>query len=385
MMMNTTLVTACFDLRKFHTNSRNENETMKGLEILLKVPVYLIIHTDKVYIDRIKHLRSEYGFDAMTVYIEEEYNDLWCAKYTSIVKRNREKYWPTRDSRTCTESHLVCCNKFDFVQDAIRRNPFKTERFGWIDGSLFIGKPSTIKICENYETNMIPYVLHQIQDLKFHIQILNVTDKKYLQKENKREFYEQYRWIVCGSFFVCGAEVGMRILNRLKEIMINTTLDGFGHGEEMFYLEVLEEFPDDIVKSYGDYNQILNNFQYPTKNIWYILEVIIKGYFHHGYFQECMQCCESVLYSYDNYLIPMDYDMYMKTISMYYLSLMKLISMTDTQLAAIFKIDVGNKDATGKLQKSLQKKEAQVTQKISNFCEIDSNAKLVWETLLESL
>jgi Bacterial protein of unknown function (HtrL_YibB) len=361
---STTLVTACFDMRKYNPHARNVDETMKGLVILLKAPVNLIIHTDKTYIDHIKRLRKEYGFDAMTIYVEEEFEDLWCAKYLKIVNTNRDKYWPTKDLRTCAESHLLCCNKFVFVQDAIIKNPFQSERFGWIDGSLYVANSNAIKICENYTSNMIPYVLSQIQDQKFHIQILNVNDKKYLNKENKREFYEQYRWVVCGSFFVCGAEIGMKILERLKGIMISSTLDGYGHAEEMFFLEALEEFPDDIVRSYGDYNQILNNFIHPTKNIWYIVEVIIKAYHNFGYYKECIACCECVLYSYDNFLIEMDYNLYMRTMCFYYMSVIKLNENNDN--------------------KELRELESRITQRISRFCELDSNAKLVWQDILET-
>ena len=35
---------------------------------------------------------------------------------------------------------------------------------------------------------------------------------------------------------------------------------GYGHGEEMLYLEILDEFYDDIERSYGDYGQIINNY-----------------------------------------------------------------------------------------------------------------------------
>lgn len=364
-LINTTLVTACFDMTPYNSNARSVQETIQGLEIVLKIPTYLIIHTDSTYIEHIKRMRKEYGFDALTLYIEDTYDQLWAAKYTNIVNKNREKFWPTRDNRTCTQSHLLCCNKFDFVQEAIKTNPFQTDRFGWIDGSLYIGKSDTIKICENYATHMVPYVLSQIQDQKFHIQILNVNDKKYLLKENKHEFYEQYRWVVCGSFFVCGAEIGMKILDRLKQIMVTSTLDGFGHAEEMFFLEVLEEFPDDIVRSYGDYNQILNNFIHPTKHIWYIVEYIAKGYHQLGYYQECMDCCDSLLYSYDNFLLPMDYTLYMRILSLYYMSIVKMNDAND------------NKD--------LGKKESQITQKISKFCEVDSNAKFVWDNMLETL
>ena len=240
------------------------------------------------------------------------------------VKRNRASYWPTADERTCAESHLLCCNKFDFVQQAIEQNPFQTAKFGWIDSNVSIHSTPDesgamdIKIAEKYTTNMMPYVLSQITDDKFHIQVMNVNDKRFLLPEHKREYYQHYRWVVCGGFFVCGPVVGSKILQRLKDVVRDTTLAGYGHGEEMCFLEILEEFPDDVVKSYGDYRQILNNFVLPTRNIGYIVDYIIEGYFYYQYYRECMECCRAVLASFDQFLVPMDYVLYMRTLRIYH-------------------------------------------------------------------
>lgn len=312
MIPNCTLVTACFDLRKYNSGSRTIEETIQGMIPLLKSSVYLIIHSDSTFMSIIKETREKYGFTQITRYIEETYDDLWCSKYTSKVKANRELYWPSRDERTCAENHLLTCNKFDFVLNAINSNPFNTGRFGWVDMDLYIENNNNIKICENYTNNMIPYVLHNIQDDKFHIQILNVNDKKFKLMENKREYYDRYRWVVCGCFFVCGIDIGKKILNRLKKVVEITTILGYGHGEEPIYLDVLDEFYGDIARSYGDYGQILNNFKYPTRNLYYIFEQTAKGYFEYGYYTECIECCEKMLYSFDNHLIEMDNELYIQ-------------------------------------------------------------------------
>ena len=87
-------------------------------------------------------------------------------------------------------------------------NPFNTSKFGWIDSNL---KPNCAKICENYEKNMLLKILSNSRSDKFHLQILNVCDKKYKEKGHKKEMYQQYRWIVCGCLFVTGIEVGKKI------------------------------------------------------------------------------------------------------------------------------------------------------------------------------
>ena len=357
LIPSVTLVTSCFDMRKYHSHGRNMNDTIAGLDVLLRIPVYLIVHCDALYLPLIQEKRKQFGFHAMTQYIEETFEDLWVAPYLEKVKQNRVSYWPTKDHRTCAESHLLCCNKFDFVQQAIQTNPFQTDLFGWIDAHLSVSDSmNDIKIAEQYTTNMVPRVLSQIRDDKFHIQVLNVNHKKYLLPENKREYYEQYRWVVCGSFFVCGPTVGMKILQRLKEVMQITTDAGYGHAEEMFFLEILEEFPDDIVKSYGDYRQILNNFLLPTRGLEYIVDTIILGYFRRLHYRECIDVCQKLLRSFEQHLIPMNYPLYMKTVLYCRLCFFHLPTCSVL--------------------------ETTMTQQISQWCEQDSNAKVIWEQTL---
>jgi hypothetical protein len=137
--------------------------------------------------------------------------------------------------------------------------------------------------------------LKDIQDEKFHIQVLNVTEKKYKDPVNKREYYEKYRWVACGGFYVCGAEVGKRILARVKELFVEATNMGFGHGEEMLYLEILDEFDEDIVRSYGDYAQLWNNFKWPTHDPHYIYWAIFVRYRDYGYDKEMFYLCDVVI------------------------------------------------------------------------------------------
>jgi len=283
---------------------------------LLQTPCYLIIFTDTECFEKIKEIRDSFFLQNLTHYVISEFTDLECYKYNDIVKKNREKYYPTKDERTCSESHLLCCNKFNFLLETIRLNPFNTSKFGWIDSNL---RENFLKICTNYENNMLLQALHKASH-KFHIQILNVCDKKYINPENKREMYEQYRWIVCGCLFITGPDIGVKICNRLNDIMIKTTIEGYGHGEEMFFLEILDEFYDDIEQSFGDYNTLLNNFIHPTKGVDYILNYIIKNYNNLGYYKESYDCCKKVLHQIENYNVSIDYNVYFQILFNYYLA-----------------------------------------------------------------
>lgn len=301
-----TLVTACYDLNRYSKKCRTTEECLTLIDPLLQIPVFLVVYGSKKTIPSIQMQRQIYNLDKYTKYIQIELEDLWAYQFLPKVKENRATFWPTRDERTCAESHIICCNKFDFVQETISINPFNTTHFGWIDAYLGDGK-NGLRICENYDKMVVPRILHNLSKTnQFHIQVLNCNDKKFKEPEHKREFYERYRWVICGGFFVTEPTIGTKILSRLKEIFVETTNQGFGHGEEMFYLEILDEFYDEIHRSYGDYGQILNNFLSPTKNIEYVYHTVIQNFKNAGYQKEYEDACKALQYSVDNYLIPWD-------------------------------------------------------------------------------
>ena len=314
---NCTLSTACFDLSPYYSGSRKLDITIQNMAELLATPCYLVIYADSVCMPLIKEKRNSYGLHNITKYVDIELNELNKYEYISVVKSNREKYYPTKDERACAEGHIVQISKVDFVLKTMETNPFQTTKFGWIDANL--GPSRMSKICENYENNMLLYILNNITD-KFHIQILNVCDKKYKESTNKHRMYDKYRWIACGCLFTMSEEIGKKIIARLNEISIQAIVDGYGHGEESTFLEILDEFYDDIERSYGDYYNILNNFIRPTKGLRYIYKSIIKRYEKKGYHRESYDCCKIILKEFDEYNLKMDYDMYFSILYAYYVA-----------------------------------------------------------------
>ena len=314
---NCTLVTACFDLSKYHRGARSVEKSLEGLRILLKQPIYLVIFGNQHIIDRIQEERILYGYDKLTRYKVCEYEDIWSSQFTQKVKRNRRSYWPTEDERTCAESHLLVCNKFDFVLEVIDENPFQTARFGWIDSNLKTDEENNNKICTDYSMNKLTYVLDNTKTDKFHLQVMGCVDKKYKEKVHKPEYYLEYRWIVCGCLFICGADVGKKILTRLKQVFVETTIAGYGHGEEMFYLEVLDEFRDDIERAYGDYQHILNNFIHITKDLYYVYHAVLAPSFDMMYLDDVVDCGEKILHAIENHHLEIhgsiDYGLYIST------------------------------------------------------------------------
>jgi hypothetical protein len=249
MIPDCTVIT-CF-YKKNIDSSISQDIHLKKIELLLKLPVYLVFFTENEFVEIFKLKRKEYGFSDITLIIER--------KFEGLLKQNKIN----------SESHILSCSKFDFVLNTINFNPFNTKKFSWLDSF----------ICEKYSHEKILNILNYNNSEKFYIQIPDVIDKKFKLIENKKEYYSSYKNVVCGDFFTCGAEIGIKILNSLNNNFIKTTNLGFGSGDEMLYLEVLDEFYNDIEKSYININ--INN--------------IVKKYLDFHYHKECYDCCKQIL------------------------------------------------------------------------------------------
>lgn len=315
-----TLTTGCFLLQKYHAGSRSLADTLQGMEALLAVPCYLVIYCNQPLYDHIVERRRSHHLESITRVVLMEVEDLWAYQFADKIRANREVYWPTRDARISVESTVVVFNKFAFVLRTMQENYFKSSRFGWIDGSL---GPNGSKICRDGQfSRRLLYVLDHITD-KFHLQILNIEDKKYIQPEHKREYYSQARWVAVGCLFTCSERIGRPILQRLQEVIRDTVQQGFGHHDEYVLLELQEEFPQDIQRGYGDYQDTLVNFTHPTENLVYVYWQIVMKYYHFGYHKECDDVCKAIIESFDEGLPEPNMDLYVRIWSMRYLSMMR--------------------------------------------------------------
>ena len=313
-----TLISSCFCTNKTNNHALSIEKINEQSDSLMSMPCYLVVFCDKTVISLLKKKRESYGFLSITLFIETELSDMWTYKYRDQVIENREKYFPTRDHRACELSHLINCNKADFILQTMNLNPFQTGKFGWID--CFLGTNAR-KLCENYTTDILLHVLNNITD-KYHINVLNVCDKSFKLKPLKFMYYQNYRYIMCGCFYTCSDKIGRPILNRLKDIFVQTTNAGYGHGDEMLYLEILDEFKNDITRSYGDYGQILNNFIIPKNNYGYIYSHILYKYVYQWYFDEAYDCAKVLVRAIETNTTDTDCERYMKILLDYYVSIL---------------------------------------------------------------
>jgi hypothetical protein len=299
-----TLVTANFF---FNNATRSVEQCLENMKVLLEVPCYLIIYCNEPLFNIIQNYRNSKGLGPLTRYHVTTIEQCKTYEYAEKIKKNREAYWPTRDARAGLESHLVTSNKVHFVMNTMDEDPFKTTYFGWVDANL---GPGGSKVSTKYNPTQFLHTLSNLQD-KFCLHVLNVQDKRFKLDENKREFYQQYRWVVGGCLYTLPKRL-RHILEAVYKSFERCTELGYGHAEEMFYLEILDEFYDDIHRSYGDYRHILHNFIRPTEGISYIYDYILCRYLGFEYWREAYDCASEVVKSYETFQMDMDYFMYFR-------------------------------------------------------------------------
>ena len=334
LISDATIVSACFYLKDYYPEksqlfARNVSEMVnENGEFLLEKLCYMTIFCDNHTYPEIFKIRNEkYNLGKFTKYYVMNFEDIWTYQWKDKVIENREKHWPTRDTRAEWPSHLITCNKADFILTAINENFFNTSNFVWCDFNIkkifndqrvkeYYDKKYSLKERDTIFLNILSNI-----PKKFHVQIINVIDKKYLLNQNKLEFYNHYRYKIAGTLFsLSNIPDNIKILEELKQNFINMVELGFGHGEEMLFYDVYYKNFNNFERSYGDYSEVIYNFCYPTENLNYVLNSIVKNYLNLKYYEECLEACEKVLYSFYNKKIEMNWNLFLNFLFYKYVS-----------------------------------------------------------------
>lgn len=342
MLANSTIITSCFHLEKYYEEDKKKfSRTIKEMiyengDFLLSTPAYMTIFCDEFTYQEIFKLRNEeYQLGHLTKYYVMKFEDIWTYQYKDKVIQNREKIATLSGdlNRKNWSTHLLICNKFDFLQKILNENPFNTENFIWSDFNINKIFKDDLRTLSNEEyqyfnkTAKLNFlkILHNIPE-KFHINFMGVNDKKFLKDENLNEFYQKKRYFVSSGFITFKKnQKNLEIIANIKANFLKHLILGYGHGDEMLYVDILHKYYDDILKSYGDYPDIINNYFQMKTNQKYIISYIIKPNFDFKYYKECLDVCDYFLNSVEGQESEINFEYYFyvlftKYVSAYYLN-----------------------------------------------------------------
>lgn len=165
-----------------------------------------------------------------------------------IQSRIARQYYP--DPRNTAQYFAVTCSKHWMVRESIRRNPFGSNRFFWIDLSIH-------RACAGIDQSIIDRISswsgHRVR-----VGMLRSYPKAWVK--NRAEFYQFGRPTLIGGLW--GGE--MSPVRAACELMIDVFTDlceeGYGHADEQVMYEAFDRCPDlfDIFPS--DYRTLTRNF-----------------------------------------------------------------------------------------------------------------------------
>lgn len=324
--MDVTLITCFFDTSKY----RND-KTVYWNPILYEVDAPMVIFGDVDYIEYVKTIRNNRPTKFHVMSLEEL--ELW--SYYDQIEKNRKVSWPSSDGRCPTSVHIICCSKILLVRDVINDNPFNTSKFCFVDCNA-LGK------CKATKYDLIDK-LPRLTD-KFHTMVIGCNDRDASYKD----LYQRYRYCISGGIFSCNKENGLYMANAFLEEFKKTTGAGYGHGEEMIWIKLLDKCWDKLAISYGDYSEFIINFLEPVQNHKYILQHCIIPYSNNSYHRELYHCCNALLKQKPEPYVHF-YTLYYMYISSYYLkydgevvyalSMMRILISTNELYSKVFEND----------------------------------------------
>ena len=190
--MNTTYVT-CFV--KLYENEPYEHKTLnwriQQFEKILKTGVNIYLFVDTHTFPLIESLLSEYSnhlFVDSILNLSEEYVQRMnsAINYKLPTERNISK--DTFQYFKCMHGKIEC------VAEAIRKNPFKTLYFGWVDFSMayLFSNPSTVQLLQTIQNT--------IQEKESCIYIPGCWSKFNI--EHPHSIIDKIHWRFCGTFWI---------------------------------------------------------------------------------------------------------------------------------------------------------------------------------------
>jgi mannosyltransferase OCH1-like enzyme len=265
-----TIVTMFYKIREKENNtsdSKLNHSVNRYIEIakqfILKLPYNLIIFTDdEEIINVINEERQKYA--NMTVIINKPFENTYYYRHLDRIQQ-LQKEFKILNGNIDHETPMYIIlnnNKFYFVEEAIKLNPFNSSHFIWMDFAIN-------HVALNYEkiNEWIGLVPDKIKQLCINPYIENI--------DNKIMFECIYHHIAGGLF--TGSKENLLEYSRLfKEKTEQIYNENWYQIDEAVMTMVQRENPHLFDLFYGDYQGIISNYLTPIHNIELIFSSVNK-------------------------------------------------------------------------------------------------------------
>jgi len=316
---NNTIVSMFYKIREKENNTTNTNlnhSVNRYLEFaknfILKLPYNLIIFTDdNEIINLINEERQLYS--DKTCIINKPFEDTYYYKHLDRL-RELQKIYTILNGYIDHETpmYIILNNdKFDFMEHAIKLNPFNSSHFIWMDFSINHVALNCEKIHE--WINKVPDKIKQL------------CINPYIENKDDKEMFKYIYHHTAGGLFTGSSINLLKYCDLFKQKTEKIYNENWYQIDEAVMTMVQRENPDLFDFFYGDYKGIISNYLTPIHNIDLIL-VAVQKYINYNKTREAFNMlCYCHKYFDKNINSPLIFDYIQKHIIVDYYNNNKLL------------------------------------------------------------
>lgn len=258
---NNTIVTMFYKIRDKEPNpngtkfSRSVDKYIElSKQFIMKLPYNLIVFTDDdEIINFINEERQQYA--NKTYIINKPFENTYYYKYLDRLKE-LQKIFTIINGHVEQETPMYIIlnnNKFDFMEDAIKLNPFNSSHFIWMDFSI-------------NHTALDFYKIHEWIDL-VPDKIKQLCINPYIENSDNKEMFKYIYHHMAGGLFTGTSKNLLKYCQLFKEKTEQIYNENWYQIDEAVMTMVQRENPDLFELYYGDYQGIVSNYLTPIHNI----------------------------------------------------------------------------------------------------------------------
>jgi len=275
-----TIVTAIYNIRaieknKYSTNTTIETYLNRGKEFILNLPYNLVIFVDdpddcsddsdeyKKEVNHMHNIIKEHRIYPTYIYklnLKKTYFYKYLPELTDLVKTF--KIYNISTEKDTPHYIILNNNKFDFIKRAIDMNVFNSSHFMWIDFGIN-------HVAKNVE------MIHSWID-KIPNKIKQLCINPYVEDEKPKELFRNVYHHTAGGLF----SGDIPHLLKYVELFIKKTNDIYEDNwyqlDEAVMSIVQKENPELFEMYYGDYGQIISNYNELNDNLYIIIQGLNK-------------------------------------------------------------------------------------------------------------
>jgi hypothetical protein len=285
-IINTPIHTMTVVSMYYQLKGKERRSPSKYLEyarlFLLQLPCPLIIYTDDDSIIKYCIENRKEGYNLLC--INYKFNDTKYYKYIDVITSLQKSYVLHNGNKEHeTPEYIVLnCNKFFFIEESIKLNPFNTEYFMWID----FGINHVADINNIYELEARPKSEKIIQ-----LCINPLLCKEIEEAGGYKKLFRNIYHHLAGGCFSGNKGIMLDYCKKYNETLDEIIEHQFWQIDEALMTIISTKYPDMFDFYYGDYKSIINNnplFKSTKLMCCERISAIILKYENNGYDASCV-------------------------------------------------------------------------------------------------